>query len=132
MPLHSEPWPWMMRGEKRPSDALDDPQSGPINPNAGPSSSRRATKRAKEPKDKIPEFDWNADNHALTWKLVTELCKPENVRVLFPNPDAGTKVRLCFPLLLYNIELRFCCIAIATCRGDEGGCIQADRKCCRP
>ena len=66
-----------MRGEKH---AMED------NPGQTP-----ASKKAKE---KMPDFDWAANNYELTWRLVHELRKPENKNILFPDFE-GAKVRHC-------------------------------------
>ncbi|KAH8115335.1 hypothetical protein DFH11DRAFT_1688502 [Phellopilus nigrolimitatus] len=41
----------------------------------------------KKAREKMPDFDWSADNYALTWRLVDELRKPENKSVLFPDQE---------------------------------------------
>ena len=52
----------------------------------------------KKLKEKLPDFDWSANNYALSWRLVDELKKSENKVVLFP--EEGVKVCLCCFLLL--------------------------------
>ncbi|KAI5117068.1 hypothetical protein M0805_008814 [Coniferiporia weirii] len=65
----------MLRGEKRatPADGVGATAS------AGPAQ--------KKQREKMPDFDWSADNYALTWRLVDELRKPENKNVLFPDQE---------------------------------------------
>lgn len=46
----------------------------------------------KKPREKMRDFDWSADNYALTWRLVDELRKPENKSVLFPDKNTAVKV----------------------------------------
>ena len=45
----------------------------------------------KKLKEKMPDFDWAANNYALTWRLVEELRRPENKTILFPEIE-GVKV----------------------------------------
>lgn len=49
---------------------------------------------AKKAKEKMPDFDWTADNYALTWRLVDELRKPENKTVIFPDQE-NMSVKVC-------------------------------------
>ncbi|KAL5532011.1 hypothetical protein ACEPAF_5575 [Sanghuangporus sanghuang] len=91
----------MLRGEKR---AL--PVDGPPGPGGGGSASTTvsatsngvaaagagggsngASPHKKPAKEKMPDFDWSADNYALTWRLVDELRKLENKNVLFPDHE---------------------------------------------
>lgn len=96
----------MLRGEKRalPVDGPPGPGGGGSASGAGSATSNgiaaSGTSNGQSPhkkpaKEKMPDFDWAADNYALTWRLVDELRKPENKSVLFPDHDNLTaKVRL--------------------------------------
>lgn len=80
----------MVRGEKRPLP-VEGAHGGGTGLGLGTGGS--AQKKARE---KMPDFDWSADNYALTWKLVEELRKPENKSVLFPDQEnVAGKVRSC-------------------------------------
>ncbi|THH04317.1 hypothetical protein EW145_g5612 [Phellinidium pouzarii] len=70
----------MLRGEKRAT-----PADG-----AGASASTGPVQ--KKHREKMPDFDWSADNYALTWRLVDQLRNPENRSVLFPDQE-GTAVK---------------------------------------
>lgn len=80
----------MLRGEKRalPPDSspgMAGTGAGVVAATApGAATSPHPHKKAKE---KMPDFDWSADNYALTWRLVEELRKPENKNVLFPDHE---------------------------------------------
>ena len=79
----------MQRGEKR---GLDDSASA-----SAATSGPPAHKKARE---KMPDFDWSADNFRMTWALVEELKRPENKSVLFPDQDnLPIKVCLLVPTL---------------------------------
>ena len=66
----------MQRAEKRSLPADGSPPSAAPGP--------PAHKKARE---KMPDFDWSADNYRLTWALVEELKRPENKSVLFPDQE---------------------------------------------
>lgn len=73
----------MLRGEKR---------APPIDGGGGPCGALEGAPLEKKPREKMRDFDWSADNYALTWRLVDELRKPENKNVLFPDKNQVVKV----------------------------------------
>ena len=74
----------MLRGEKRAPPGSDGGGLGSATPEGAPLE--------KKPREKMRDFDWSADNYALTWRLVEELRKPENKNVLFPDKNQAVKV----------------------------------------
>ena len=72
-----------MRGEKRPANnQVTSDSNGHVLSNSG--NEPPAKKVASE---RLPEFDWAANNYELTWKLVEQLRKEEHRKVVFPETE---------------------------------------------
>ena len=53
--------------------------------------------------DRLPEFDWAANNYELTWKLVEQLRKEEHKKVVFPEHEIP-RVGAC-QMYTYDVSL---------------------------
>ena len=74
-----------MRGEKRPAAStqmvvLENGGQVLANGSGEPPIKKAAV-------DRLPEFDWAANNYELTWKLVEQLRKEEHRKVVFPEQE---------------------------------------------
>ena len=86
----------MLRGEKR---------APPID-GGGVAGGPDGAPLEKKPREKMRDFDWSADNYALTWRMVDELRKPENKNVLFP--DKNQVVKVCAKIFVGGAVLNLC------------------------